>query len=92
MPIAYNIYSIIVSATTANFTAHTYNAVYAAQAATPTINGSVTQMAAGTTLPISVNSISATPNVFLLGENATVAMGGLSTNGGATTIGGSYGG
>ena len=92
MPLLHQTYSIIHSASTANTTAFTYSQVYAATNASPTINGVVVPMNAGNTLDVNINSISSTTGVFVLGEKANVAMGGLSTNGDATTIGGSYGG
>lgn len=72
-----DIHSIIVSATSANFTAHTYTQVYAGAAASPTINGISVTMAAGSSLNIKVRSISATANVYLLGENQDVIQGSL---------------
>lgn len=70
-----DIHSIIVVATAPNFTAHTYTQVYAGAAATPTINGLVVTMAAGSSLDIIVKSISSTANVYLLGENKDVSLG-----------------
>ena len=62
-------HSIIVPATAADFTAHTYCEVYAGAGATPTINGVSVVMAAGSTLSLKVRSISPTANIYLLGEN-----------------------
>ena len=70
-----DIHSIIVPAANANFTAHTYTQVYAGAAATPTINGIAVTMAAGSFINIKVRSISATANVYLLGENLDVILG-----------------
>lgn len=70
-----DIHSIIVSAANANFSAHTYTEVYAGAAATPTINGVAVTMAAGSFIGIWVRSISATANVYLLGENQDVFQG-----------------
>lgn len=70
-----DIHSIIVAASNANFSAHTYTQVYAGAAATPTINGIAVTMAAGSLLNIKVKSISATANVYLLGENQDVTQG-----------------
>jgi len=64
-----NVPSIIVSATTPNFSAHTYNEVYAGTAATPIINGVSVTMAAGSTLKIKVKTISNATGCYLLGEN-----------------------
>ena len=68
-------HSIIVAAANANFSAHTYTEVYAGAAATPTINGVAVTMGAGSALSIWVRSISATANVYLLGENIDVYQG-----------------
>lgn len=65
----YQVHSIVVSAANANVTAQTYTEVYAGADATPTINGVVVTMAAGSSLFIKVQSISATANVYVLGEN-----------------------
>ncbi len=92
MPIDNKIYSFIHSASTANTTAFTYSQVYASIAASPTINGQLVPMAAGSSLDINVNTISATIGIFVLGERASVGMGGLSTNGDPSVIGGSYAG
>ena len=67
------IFSIIVSASSANFTAHTYSRVYSTINTTPIINGSLISMAAGTSLPMNVSSISPTTGVFLLGDKVNVA-------------------
>mgnify|MGYP006269685343 CR=1 FL=1 len=69
MPLLNDIHSIIVSAGSANFTAHSYTEVYAGANATPTINGVVVTLAACSSIKIKVTSISNTPNVYLLGEN-----------------------
>ena len=69
MAITNQIHSIVVAAANANFTAHTYSEVYAGAAATPTINGVAVTMAAGSSIKITVRSISATANVFLLGDD-----------------------
>lgn len=68
MPLLNDIHSIIVAASSANFSAHTYTEVYAGAAATPTINGVSVTMGAGSSIKIKVTSISATANVYLLGE------------------------
>lgn len=93
MPIDNKIYSFIHSATTANLTAFTYSQVYASIAASPTINGIIVPLAAGTSLDININSVGgALTGVFLLGEKASVGMGGTSTGGAESIIGGSYAG
>lgn len=76
-------YSFIASASTADFNNYIYTEVYAGADATPTINGVVVTMAAGTSIEIKVKSISATPNVYLLGEKINVANG-------SSNIGGSF--
>lgn len=68
MPLLNDIHSIIVSAGSANFTAHCYTEVYAGADATPTINGVVVAMGNGSSIKLKVKSISNTPNVYLLGE------------------------
>lgn len=68
MPLLNDIHSIIVPATSPNFTAHTYTEVYAGSGATPTINGVSVTMGAGSSIKIKVKSISSTANVYLLGE------------------------
>lgn len=68
MPLLNDIHSIIVPASSANFSAHTYTEVYAGAAATPIINGVNVTMGAGSSIKIKVRSISSTANVYLLGE------------------------
>ena len=68
MPLLNDIHSILVSASSANFTAHTYTEVYAGSAKSPTINGVAVTMGAGSSIKIKVRSISATADVYLLGE------------------------
>ena len=70
-----DVYSIIVPASGATFSAHTYTQVYAGANATPTINGIPVVMNAGTLLDVKVKTISSTANVYLLGENINVALG-----------------
>lgn len=68
MPLLNDIHSIIISAGSANFSAHSYTEVFASAAASPTINGVSISLAAGQSIKIKVKSIGSTPNVFLLGE------------------------
>lgn len=68
MPLLNEIHSIIVPAASANFSAHTYTEVYAGAAATPTVNGVSVTMGAGSSIKVKVKSISATADVYLLGE------------------------
>jgi len=72
MSLSNRIHSIVVPASAANFTAHTYTMVYAGAAATPTINGVAIPMVAGSSLNIKVKTITPTGNVFLFGENNNV--------------------
>lgn len=66
-------HSIIVPAANANFTAHTYTHIYVGANATFTVNGVVVTAVGGSTLNLKVRSISATANVYLLGENIDVS-------------------
>lgn len=56
----------------ATLSAYCYTTVYASADATPTINGTLVSLGAGTSLNILVRSISATPNVFVLGDKISV--------------------
>lgn len=68
MPLHQGIYTIIHAAASADTVNYKYYQVYAGVAAIPTINGVSVTMAAASTLDISVSSISATANVWVLGE------------------------
>ena len=70
-----DIHSIIVAAANANFSAHTYTQVFAGGDVAPTINGVAVTMAGSSILNIKVKSISATANVYLLGEKKDVTQG-----------------
>ena len=48
--------------------AYTYTQVYASAALSPTINGTVVPMVAGSSIKIIVKSISATAGIFVLGR------------------------
>lgn len=68
------IFSVIVSASTANFTAHTYSQIYSVINSAPTVNGVVINMVAGTLLTMNINSVTgSTTGVFLLGDKVNVA-------------------
>jgi hypothetical protein len=68
--------TIIVSATSANLTAHTYTQVYGGSAGcTATINGVSVGVAAGSNLSVVVNSISGGSGCYLLGERINVFQG-----------------
>ncbi len=64
--------SIIHLSTSADTTNYGYVSVYAGADATPTINGVTVTMGAGSSIEIMVNSISATPNVYVLGNKRNV--------------------
>lgn len=68
MAILNDMHSIIVSAGSANFSAHSYTEVYAGATVAPTINGVSVSMAAGSSIRIKVKSISSTAGIYLLGE------------------------
>jgi len=68
MPLQNGISSIIHTAAAADLTGYTYSNVYAGTTATPTINGTVVTMAAGSLIPILVRSITATAGVFVIGD------------------------
>jgi hypothetical protein len=70
-----DIHSIIVAAANANFSAHTYTQVFAGATASPTINGVAVTMEGSSIISIKVKSISATANVYLLGEKKDVTQG-----------------
>ena len=69
------VYSIIHAAADADFDNFVYLKVFAGADATPTINDVVVTMAASSTLDLSVKSISATADVFLLGNKKDVTFG-----------------
>ena len=68
MPVLNDIHSIVVASANANFTAHTYNEVFASAKSSITINGVEIDLAAGQSIKLRVKSISSDANVFLLGE------------------------
>lgn len=71
-----DIQSIIVSAASANLTAHTYTEVYGGSAGcTITINGTVVTMAASSSISVKVRSVSGGNGCYLLGENKDVYSG-----------------
>ena len=76
MPLLNDIHSIVVSAGSANFSAHSYTEVYAGTGGgAPVINGVSVSMAAGSSIKIKVRSISPTANIYLLGETIDNALG-----------------
>ena len=66
---------IIHEASSADTKNYVYYKVYAGSSASPTINGTTIDLTAGTLLNISVKSISATPNVWVLGSRKSVQQG-----------------
>lgn len=68
MPLLNDIHSIIVSATSANLSAHSYTEIYAGASSTPIINGVPVTMAAGSSIKIKINTISNGVGCYLLGE------------------------
>lgn len=69
MPLLNDCHSIIVAATSPNFTAHSYTEVYAGADSTPVINGVSVTMAGGSSIHIKVKSITNGTGCYLLGEN-----------------------
>lgn len=63
-----NGYGIIHAAGSADLNNYRYFQVYAGATASPTINGTVVTMAAGTSIDVYVRSISNTADVFVIGE------------------------
>jgi hypothetical protein len=57
----------------ADTTGYTYTQVYCSVAASPTINGVVVPMIAGSYMPIIIRTISATNNIFVLGRKKLIA-------------------
>lgn len=79
-----DINTIIVSATSANLSAHTYTEIYGGSAGcTATINGVSVNIAAGSNLYIVINSITGGSGCYLLGEKINVFQG-------STGLGGIY--
>lgn len=73
MPLQNGIGSIIHTAAAADVTGYTYFKVYASVAATPTINGVAVAIPAGVTIEILVRSITATANVFVIGDKVNTS-------------------
>lgn len=74
----YLVPSIIISAPSANFSAHTYYEIFASASATPVINGVSVAMPSGSSLRIKIKTIANGTNCFLLGDKKDVFLG--STN------------
>ena len=76
-----DVHSIIVSADSANLSAHTYNEIYGGTAGcTMTLNGLFVNIAAQSNLKIWVRSISGGTGCYLLGEKQDVLQGLSSTD------------
>ena len=77
MPKINDIHSIIVPATQANLTAHTYSEIYGggATGCTMTVNGIYVEVAPSTNLSLWVRSISGGAGCWLLGEKKDVYLG-----------------
>lgn len=74
MPLKVGTYSIIHAAADADTNNYAYYQVYAGANTTATINGTSVTMIGGSTLDISVSSISGT-NVYVLGDPKNVTTG-----------------
>lgn len=83
MPLLNDIHSIIVPTTSANFTAHTYTEIYAANNDTVILNGISVQLGGGSSIKIKISSISGGTSSYLLGEN-------INNRQDARTLGGTY--
>jgi len=68
MPLTNGVHTVIHPATDADTTKFVYTEIYAGADATPTINGVSVAMAAGSSLDIAIATISATANIYVLGE------------------------
>lgn len=76
MPNINDIHSIIVSADTANFSAHTYTEIYGGSAGcTAVINGITVNVAAQSSIKLWIRSITGGSGCYLLGENQNVYQG-----------------
>ena len=64
---------VIHASANADLTGFTYTQVYSSAATAPVINGVTIAMAAGSSIPILVKSISSTANVFVLGRQKLIA-------------------
>jgi hypothetical protein len=74
-----NIHDVIVSAQTANLTAHTYTEIYGGSAGcTITVNGVVINVSSSSSINVWVKSVSGGVGCWLLGTNQDVYQG--STN------------
>lgn len=67
--------SIIVSASSANFSAHTYYEIFASASATPVINGVSVTMPAGSSIRLNIKTLTNGTNCFLLGDKKDVFLG-----------------
>jgi hypothetical protein len=81
MSLLNDIHSIVVAATAANLTAHTYTEVYAALADTININGTTVVMGGNSSIRIKVRSVSGGTKCFLFGEMLSTTYDNPSLNG-----------
>ena len=71
-----NIHDVIVSAQTANLTAHTYTEIYGGSAGcTITVNGVVVNVSSSSTINVWVRTVSGGVGCWLLGTNQNVYQG-----------------
>lgn len=80
MPRITDVHSIIVSATTANLSAHTYSEIYGGNGCTITVNGVVLNVAASSNIPVWVRSVSGGAGCYLMGEMKDVYYGSPNVN------------
>ena len=74
MPLKSGVYTVIDLAADADFTANTYNKVYAGSNTEAVINGTTVNMIGGSTIDIAVRSISGT-NIYVIGDPKNVVDG-----------------
>lgn len=74
MPLKSGVYTVIDLAADADFTANTYNKVYAGSNTEAVINGTTVNMTGGSTIDIAVRSISGT-DIYVIGDPKNVVDG-----------------
>lgn len=76
MPKNNDIYSVIVPATSPNFSAHTYTTIYGGSSGcTATINDVSVSVGSSSSITVMVRSISGGSGCYLLGDNRDVYLG-----------------
>jgi len=65
--------NVIHAAANIDVSGYTYTQVYSSTALSPTINGVIVAMAAGSTITVQVKTISATAGVFVIGSTKLFA-------------------